>query len=77
VIERDYVLIRKFKIATSSLHDSSVNLSEKLKWFKEIEDTLEQNQKVWCNNEKKVNKNFLGMSDILRNKRISSKRAPR
>ena len=46
LIKRDYVLIRIFKTTTSSLHDSSVDLSEKMKWFKKTDDTLEQNQKV-------------------------------
>jgi hypothetical protein len=46
MIKRDYVLIRIFKTTTSSLHDLSVDLSEKMKWFKKTDDTLEQNQKV-------------------------------
>jgi len=29
-----------------SFHDSCVDLSEKMKWFKKTDDTLEQNQKV-------------------------------
>ena len=38
--------IRKFKTTILQLHDFQVNLSEKMKWFTEIGDTLEQNQKV-------------------------------
>ena len=74
IIDRDYELIRRFKTTTESLYDSQVNLSEKMKWFTETEDTLEQNQKVMMQQWKKVVKEHpLGMSDILRNKRISSK----
>ena len=46
IIERDHDTIRKFETTILPLHDFQVNLSEKIKWFTEIGDTLEQNQKV-------------------------------
>jgi hypothetical protein len=46
--------------------------------FTEIEDILEQNQKNYNVTMKRAVKEYsLIMSDISRNKRISSKRAPR
>jgi hypothetical protein len=45
--------------------------------LKDKKDTWEQNQKVRWNNKRTVKEYPLIISDILRNKRISSKRAPR
>jgi IS5 family transposase len=46
IIERVYGTIRKFETTTASFHDSKVIYQKEMKWFTEIGDTLEQNQKV-------------------------------
>jgi hypothetical protein len=48
-----------------------------MKWFKEIEDTLEQNQKVMMQQLKESKKVFSDNELHHKEKRISSKRAPR
>ena len=51
IIDKDYELIRKCKTTTVELHDSHVDLSEKLP-FLQRHGTLEQNQKVMMQHKK-------------------------
>ena len=73
LIDRDYGLIRRFKTTTSLLHDSQINLSKKMKWFKETECTLDKITSYEATLKTEIKEYFLEMIDILRNKMISSK----
>ena len=78
IIDRDYELIRRFKTTTSSLHDSQVDLSEKNEVVYRDRGYFGAKSKGYDATMKRaVKEHPLGMSDILRNKRISSKRATR
>ena len=78
IIDRDYELIRRFKTTTTSLHDSHVDLSEKNEVVYRDRGYFGAKSKGYDATMKRaVKEHPLGISDILRNKRISSKRVTR
>jgi IS5 family transposase len=77
IIDRNYELIRRFKTTTSSLHDSYVDFSEKNEVVYRDRGYFGAKSKGYDATIKRaVKEHHLGIRDILRNKRISSKRVP-
>jgi len=77
IIYRDYELIRRFKTTTASVHDSQVDLSEKNEVVYRDRGYFGAKSKGYDATMKRaVRGHALGIKDILRNKRISSKGVP-
>lgn len=77
IIDRDYELIRRFKTTTASVHDSQVDLSEENEVVYRDRGYFGAEAKGFAATMKKaVRGHPLGIKDIIRNKRISSKRVP-
>ena len=75
IIDRDYELIRRFKTTTASVHDSQVDLTEENEVVYRDRGYFGAKTKGYNATMKKAVKGHtLGIKDILRNKRISSKR---
>ncbi len=75
IIDRDYELIRRFKTTTASVHDSYVDLTEENEVVYRDRGYFGAKTKVYNATMKRaVKRHTLGIRDILRNKRISSKR---
>jgi IS5 family transposase len=70
-------LIRRFKATTASVHDSQVDLSEENEVVYRDRGYSGANSKGYNATMKRaVRGHTLGIKDLLRNKRISSKRVP-
>ena len=77
IIDRDYELIRRFKTTTASVHDSYVDLTEENEVVYRDRGYFGAKTKGYNTTMKRAVKGHtLGIKDILRNKRISSKRVP-
>lgn len=77
IIDRDYELIRRFKTTTASVHDSQVDLSEENEVVYRDRGYFGAEAKGFAATMKRaVRGHPLGIKDIIRNKRISSKRVP-
>jgi IS5 family transposase len=77
IIDREYELIRRFKTTTASVHDSQVDLSEENEVVYRDRGYFGAKSKGYDATMKRaVRGHALGIKDILRNKRISSKRVP-
>jgi len=75
IIDRNYELIRRFKTTTASVHDSQVDLSEENEVVYRDREYFEAKSKGYDATKKRVvRRHVLGIWDILRNKRISSKK---
>ena len=77
IIDKDYELIRRFKTTTASVHDSQIDLSE-------LNEVVYRDRGYFgaiakgfaATMQRAVRGHPLEISDILRNKRISSQRVP-
>jgi Transposase and inactivated derivatives, IS5 family len=77
IIDRDYELIRRFKTTTALVHDSQVDLSEENEVVYRDRGYFGAKAKGFAATIKRaVRGHPLGIRDIIRNKRISSKRVP-
>ena len=76
IIDRDYELIRRFKTITASVHDSYVDLTEENEVVYRDRGYFGAKTKAYDATMKRAVKGHtLGIKDILRNKRISSKKS--
>jgi len=76
IIDRNYKLIRRFKTTTASVHDSQVDLTEENEVVYRDRGYFGAKTKGYNTTMKRVVKGHtLGIKDILRNKRISSKKS--
>jgi IS5 family transposase len=78
IINRNYELIRRFKTTTTLLNDLQLDLSEKdTVIYKDIYYFGAKSKGYDAKMKRAVKEYHLGITDVLRNKRISSKRAPK
>ncbi len=70
--DRDYKLIRKFETTTLSFKDSQIDLSEQNEVVSRDKGYFGAKPKGFDTTIKRTVKHPIGMSDFLRNKRISS-----
>jgi IS5 family transposase len=75
IIDRDYELIIRSKTTTTSLHDFQVDLSEKKYFGTDRGYFLAKSKGYDATKKRGMKEHLLGMSYVLRNKRISSKKA--
>ena len=76
IIDRNYQLISRFKTTTASIHDSYVDLTEENEVVYRDRGYFGAKTKGYNTTMKRAVKGHtLGIKDILRNKRISSKKS--
>ncbi len=74
MIDRDYKRIRRFKAKTASFHDFHIDLSEINEVVYQDKGYFGAKSKVYdATMKRSIKEHPKGISDILRNKRISSK----
>ncbi|TQD25023.1 IS5 family transposase [Methanolobus vulcani] len=77
IVDKDYLLIRRFQTTTASVHDSQVDLSEKGEVVYRDKGYFGAAAKGFAATmQRAVRGHPLGIADILRNERISVQRVP-